>query len=70
MCDKFEGSLGCECVDSLLGDRGFPENYLPQSNQEAPQESSVEYLQAVAKVRWYLTKAAELLYDLYELPGK
>uniref|UniRef100_A0A803XP10 RING-type E3 ubiquitin transferase n=1 Tax=Meleagris gallopavo TaxID=9103 RepID=A0A803XP10_MELGA len=68
MCDKFEGSLGCECVDSLLGDRGFPENYLPQSNQEAPQESSVEYLQAVAKVRWYLTKAAELLYDLYELP--
>uniref|UniRef100_A0A803XU37 RING-type E3 ubiquitin transferase n=1 Tax=Meleagris gallopavo TaxID=9103 RepID=A0A803XU37_MELGA len=39
-------------------------------NQEAPQESSVEYLQAVAKVRWYLTKAAELLYDLYELPDQ
>uniref|UniRef100_A0A669PUC8 RING-type E3 ubiquitin transferase n=2 Tax=Phasianus colchicus TaxID=9054 RepID=A0A669PUC8_PHACC len=67
MCDKFEGSFGCECVDSLLGDRGFPENYLPKSNQRAPQESSVEYLQAVAKVRLYLTKAAELLYDLYEL---
>lgn len=70
MCDKFESSLGCECVDSLLGDRGFPENYLPRRKQGAPQESSVEYLQAVAKVRLYLTKAAELLYDLYELTGK
>uniref|UniRef100_A0A8V1AN22 RING-type E3 ubiquitin transferase n=1 Tax=Gallus gallus TaxID=9031 RepID=A0A8V1AN22_CHICK len=68
MRDKSEGSLGCERVNSLPGDRGFPENYLPKSNQGAPQESSVEYLQAVAKVRLYLTKAAELLYDLHELP--
>ncbi|XP_021270744.1 E3 ubiquitin-protein ligase RNF213 isoform X1 [Numida meleagris] len=67
MCEKSEGSLGYERVNSLPGDRGFPENYLPKSNQEAPQESSVEYLQAVAKVRLYLTKAAELLYDLHEV---
>lgn len=70
MRDKSEGSLGCERVNSLPGDRGFPENYLPKSNQGAPRESSVEYLQAVAEVRLYLTKAAELLYDLHELPGK
>ncbi|XP_015735182.1 E3 ubiquitin-protein ligase RNF213 isoform X2 [Coturnix japonica] len=70
MCDKSEGSLGCESVNSLPGDRGFPENYLPKSNRGAPQESSVEYLQAVAKVRLYLTKAAELLYDMYELTDK
>ncbi|OXB52961.1 hypothetical protein ASZ78_009716 [Callipepla squamata] len=67
MWEKAEGSLGYEYINSLLGDRGFPENYLPTSNQEAPQESSVEYLQAVAKVRLYLTKAPELLYDLLEL---
>ncbi|XP_065591389.1 E3 ubiquitin-protein ligase RNF213 [Cyrtonyx montezumae] len=67
MWEKAEGSLGYEYINSLLEGRGFPENYLPTSNQEAPQESSVEYLQAVAKVRLYLTKAAELLYDLLEL---
>ncbi|OXB81060.1 UNVERIFIED_CONTAM: hypothetical protein H355_004990 [Colinus virginianus] len=67
MWEKAEGSLGYEYINSLLGDGGFPENYLPTSNQEAPQESSVEYLQAVAKVRLYLTKAPELLYDLLEL---
>uniref|UniRef100_A0A8C3GM39 RING-type E3 ubiquitin transferase n=1 Tax=Cairina moschata TaxID=8855 RepID=A0A8C3GM39_CAIMO len=68
MCEKSEGSLGYEHISSLPGDRGFPDNYLPKSNQEAPQELSVEYLQAVAKVRLYLSKAAELLFDLHELP--
>ncbi|GAB0197590.1 E3 ubiquitin-protein ligase RNF213 [Grus japonensis] len=66
MCEKSEGSLGCERINYLPGDRGFPENYLPKNNQESPQESSVEYLQAVAKVRLYLSKAAELLFDLHE----
>ncbi|XP_050764641.1 E3 ubiquitin-protein ligase RNF213 [Gymnogyps californianus] len=67
MCEKSEGSLGYEHMNSLPGDRGFPENYLPKNNRETPQESSVEYLQAVAKVRLYLSKAAELLFDLHEL---
>ncbi|KAM6344814.1 E3 ubiquitin-protein ligase RNF213 isoform 2-T4 [Alca torda] len=66
MCEKSEGSLGYECINYLPGERGFPENYLPKNNQETPQESSVEYLQAVAKVRLYLSKAAELLFDLHE----
>ncbi|XP_074967750.1 E3 ubiquitin-protein ligase RNF213 [Phalacrocorax aristotelis] len=66
MCEKSEGSLGYEHVNSLTGERGFPENYLPKNDQETPQESSVEYLQAVAKVRLYLSKAAEFLYDLHE----
>ncbi|XP_054702200.1 E3 ubiquitin-protein ligase RNF213 isoform X2 [Grus americana] len=66
MCEKSEGSLGCERINYLPGDRGFPKNYLPKNNQESPQESSVEYLQAVAKVRLYLSKAAELLFDLHE----
>lgn len=70
MCEKSEGSLGYEHISYLPGDRGFPDNYLPKSNREAPQELSVEYLQAVAKVRLYLSKAAELLFDLHELPGK
>lgn len=70
MCEKSEGSLGCERINYLPGDRGFPENYLPKNNQESPQESSVEYLQAVAKVRLYLSKAAELLFDLHERTGK
>ncbi|XP_051491080.1 E3 ubiquitin-protein ligase RNF213 isoform X2 [Apus apus] len=65
MCEKSEGNLGYKHMNYLHGDRGFPENYLPKSNGEAPQESSVEYLQAVAKVRLYLSKAAELLYDLH-----
>ncbi|XP_075025423.1 E3 ubiquitin-protein ligase RNF213 isoform X2 [Calonectris borealis] len=66
MCEKSEGSLGYEHINYVPGDRGFPENYLPKNNQEAPQESTVEYLQAVAKVRLYLSKAAELLFDLHE----
>ncbi|XP_033923494.1 LOW QUALITY PROTEIN: E3 ubiquitin-protein ligase RNF213 [Melopsittacus undulatus] len=69
MCEKSEGSLGYEHINSLPGDGGFPENYLPNNSQETPQESSVEYLQAVAKVRLYLSKAAELLFDLHE-PGE
>ncbi|XP_042658256.1 E3 ubiquitin-protein ligase RNF213 isoform X2 [Tyto alba] len=68
MCEKSEGSLRYEHINYLPGDRGFPENYLPKNNQEIPQESSVEYLQAVAKVRLYLSKAAELLFDLHESP--
>ncbi|XP_068511209.1 E3 ubiquitin-protein ligase RNF213 [Anas acuta] len=68
MCEKSEGSLGYEHISYLHGDRGFPDNYLPKSNREAPQELSVEYLQAVAKVRLYLSKAAELLFDLHEHP--
>lgn len=70
MCEKSEGSLGYEHVNSLPGNGGFPENYLPRNSQETPQESSVEYLQAVAKVRLYLSKAAELLFDLHEPTGK
>ncbi|KAM6377190.1 E3 ubiquitin-protein ligase RNF213 [Pluvialis apricaria] len=66
MCEKSEGGLGYKHINYLPGERGFPENYLPRNNQETPQESSVEYLQAVAKVRLYLSKAAELLFDLHE----
>ncbi|XP_028940022.1 E3 ubiquitin-protein ligase RNF213, partial [Antrostomus carolinensis] len=66
LCEKSEDSLGYEHINYLPGHRGFPENYLPTNNQEAPRESSVEYLQAVAKVRLYLSKAAELLFDLHE----
>ncbi|XP_065503793.1 E3 ubiquitin-protein ligase RNF213 [Caloenas nicobarica] len=66
MCEKSEGSLGSERMSHVPRDRGFPENYLPKNNRETPQESSVEYLQAVAKVRLYLSKAAELLFDLHE----
>ncbi|XP_026716672.1 E3 ubiquitin-protein ligase RNF213 isoform X2 [Athene cunicularia] len=65
MCEKSEGSLGYEQINYLPGERGFPENYLPKNDQEIPPESSVEYLQAVAKVRLYLSKAAELLFDLH-----
>lgn len=70
MCEKSEGSTGYEYINYLPGDRSFPENYLPKNNQETPQESSVEYLQAVAKVRLYLSKAAELVFDLHEPTGK
>ncbi|XP_040438107.1 E3 ubiquitin-protein ligase RNF213 isoform X1 [Falco naumanni] len=66
MCEKSEGSLGYEDRNYLPRDRGFPENYFPMNNQETLQESSVEYLQAVAKVRLYLSKAVELLFDLHE----
>ncbi|PKU34399.1 hypothetical protein llap_15296 [Limosa lapponica baueri] len=66
MCEKSEGSLGHERINYLPGEGGFPENYLPKNNGETPQESSVEYLQAVAKVRLYLSRAAELLFDLHE----
>ncbi|XP_067164464.1 E3 ubiquitin-protein ligase RNF213 isoform X2 [Apteryx mantelli] len=65
MCEKSEGSFGYEHTNYLLGDRSFMENYLPKNNQETPQESSVEYLEAVAKVRLYLDRATELLFDLH-----
>ncbi|XP_062447391.1 E3 ubiquitin-protein ligase RNF213 isoform X2 [Rhea pennata] len=65
MCEKSEGSFGYEHTNYLLRDRSFPENYVPKNNQETPQESSVEYLEAVAKVRLYLDIAAELLFDLH-----
>ncbi|XP_061866845.1 E3 ubiquitin-protein ligase RNF213 isoform X2 [Colius striatus] len=66
MCEKSEDGLGYEHVNYLPRDRVFPENYLPKNDQETPQESSVEYLQAVAKVRLCLSKAAELLFDLHQ----
>lgn len=65
MCEKSEDSLGYKHGNSLPEDR-FPENYLPASSREAPQESSVEYLQAVAMVRLYLSRAAELIFDLQQ----
>ncbi|XP_048179403.1 E3 ubiquitin-protein ligase RNF213 isoform X1 [Corvus hawaiiensis] len=65
MCEKSEDSLGYEHRNSLPEDR-FPENYLPVSSREIPQESSVEYLQAVAAVRLYLSRAAELIFDLQQ----
>ncbi|XP_064532292.1 E3 ubiquitin-protein ligase RNF213 isoform X2 [Pseudopipra pipra] len=66
LCEKSEDSLGYEHINNLLGREGFPENYLPGSNRETPQESSVEYLQAVAKVRLYLSRAAELISGLQQ----
>lgn len=70
MCEKSEDSLGCEHGNSLPEDRAFPENYLPGSSREAPQESSVEYLQAVARVRLCLSRAAELIFDLQQHPSE
>ncbi|XP_074397014.1 E3 ubiquitin-protein ligase RNF213 isoform X2 [Zonotrichia albicollis] len=66
MCEKLEDSLGCGHGNSLPEDRTFPENYLPASSREAPQEASVEYLQAVAEVRLCLSRAAELIFDLQQ----
>ncbi|XP_071620776.1 E3 ubiquitin-protein ligase RNF213 isoform X2 [Heliangelus exortis] len=60
MYEKSEGSLGYEHIN-----RSFPENYLSSSKAETPEESSVEYLQAVAKVRLYLSKAAELIFEVH-----
>ncbi|XP_071287737.1 E3 ubiquitin-protein ligase RNF213-like isoform X2 [Agelaius tricolor] len=66
MCEKLEDSLGCGHGNSLPEDRAFPENYLPASSSEAPQQVSVEYLQAVAEVRLCLSRAAELIFDLQQ----
>ncbi|XP_039566699.1 E3 ubiquitin-protein ligase RNF213-like [Passer montanus] len=66
MCEKLEDSVGCGHGNSLPEDRGFPENYLPASSSGAPQEASVEYLQAVAEVRLCLSRAAELIFDLQQ----
>ncbi|KAM7035519.1 E3 ubiquitin-protein ligase RNF213 [Acridotheres tristis] len=65
MCEKSEDSLG-HGHGHVPEDRAFPENYLPGSSREAGQESSVEYLQAVAKVRLCLSRAAELIFDLQQ----
>uniref|UniRef100_A0A8D2MIK3 RING-type E3 ubiquitin transferase n=1 Tax=Zonotrichia albicollis TaxID=44394 RepID=A0A8D2MIK3_ZONAL len=67
---KLEDSLGCGHGNSLPEDRTFPENYLPASSREAPQEASVEYLQAVAEVRLCLSRAAELIFDLQQHTGE
>uniref|UniRef100_U3KDA3 RING-type E3 ubiquitin transferase n=1 Tax=Ficedula albicollis TaxID=59894 RepID=U3KDA3_FICAL len=65
--------LFVNCLEDSLGhghgnlpeDRAFPESYLPGS-RGAPQEPSVEYLQAVARVRLGLSRAAELIFDLQQ----
>ncbi|KAF4797459.1 E3 ubiquitin-protein ligase RNF213 [Turdus rufiventris] len=64
MCEKSEDSLG-QGHGNLPEDRAFLENYLAGS-RGAPQESSVEYLQAVARVRLCLSRAAELIFDLQQ----
>ncbi|XP_053850563.1 E3 ubiquitin-protein ligase RNF213 [Vidua macroura] len=66
MCEKSEDSLGYGHGNSLPENRAFPENYLPASSREAPQEASVEYLQAVAEVRLCLSRAAELIFHLQQ----
>ncbi|XP_062362182.1 E3 ubiquitin-protein ligase RNF213 [Cinclus cinclus] len=66
MCEKSEDSLGHGHEKSLPEDRAFLESHLPGSSREAPQESSVEYLQAVAKARLCLSRAAELIFDLQQ----
>lgn len=66
MCEKSEDSLEYGHGNSLPEDRAFPENYLPASSREAPQEASVEYLQAVAEVRLCLSRAAELIFHLQQ----
>ncbi|XP_038013112.1 E3 ubiquitin-protein ligase RNF213 isoform X2 [Motacilla alba alba] len=66
MCEKSEDSLGCGHGNSVPEDRAFPENYLPASSRGAPQEASVEYLQAVAQVRLGLSRAAELIFLLQQ----
>uniref|UniRef100_A0A674GZS2 RING-type E3 ubiquitin transferase n=1 Tax=Taeniopygia guttata TaxID=59729 RepID=A0A674GZS2_TAEGU len=66
MCEKSEDNLEYGHGNSLPEDRAFPENYLPASSREAPQEASVEYLQAVAEVRLCLNRAAELIFHLQQ----
>uniref|UniRef100_A0A8C5INE1 RING-type E3 ubiquitin transferase n=1 Tax=Junco hyemalis TaxID=40217 RepID=A0A8C5INE1_JUNHY len=66
MCEKSENSLGCGHGSSVPEDRAFPEHYLPCSSSGAPQEASVQYLQAVAEVRLCLARAAELIFHLQQ----
>ncbi|KAF2974844.1 hypothetical protein EK904_013645 [Melospiza melodia maxima] len=66
MCEKLENSLGCGHGSSVPEDRAFPEHYLPSSSRGAPQEASVQYLQAVAEVRLCLARAAELIFHLQQ----
>ncbi|XP_064251966.1 E3 ubiquitin-protein ligase RNF213 isoform X2 [Passer domesticus] len=66
MCEKSEDSLGYGHGSSVPKDRAFPESYLPASSRGAPQEASVEYLQAVAEVRLCLSRAAELIFHLQQ----
>uniref|UniRef100_A0A8C3MIP0 RING-type E3 ubiquitin transferase n=1 Tax=Geospiza parvula TaxID=87175 RepID=A0A8C3MIP0_GEOPR len=66
MCEKSEDSLGCGHGNSVPEARAFPEHYLPGSSRGAPQEASVEYLQAVAEVRLCLGRAAELIFHLQQ----
>uniref|UniRef100_A0A8C3UM49 RING-type E3 ubiquitin transferase n=1 Tax=Catharus ustulatus TaxID=91951 RepID=A0A8C3UM49_CATUS len=69
--------LFVNCLEDSLGqghgnlpeDRAFLENYLAGS-RGAPEECSVEYLQAVARVRLCLSRAAELIFDLQQHPSE
>uniref|UniRef100_A0A8C3FV72 RING-type E3 ubiquitin transferase n=1 Tax=Chrysemys picta bellii TaxID=8478 RepID=A0A8C3FV72_CHRPI len=50
-------------INHLREDGRFLESYLKRNNQETLRESSIEYLQGVARVRLCLDRAAELLLE-------
>uniref|UniRef100_A0A674JMV9 RING-type E3 ubiquitin transferase n=1 Tax=Terrapene triunguis TaxID=2587831 RepID=A0A674JMV9_9SAUR len=57
-------------INHLREDGRFLESYLKRNNQETLRESSIEYLQGVARVRLCLDRAAELLLETQRPKGK
>uniref|UniRef100_A0A8C0H5B1 RING-type E3 ubiquitin transferase n=1 Tax=Chelonoidis abingdonii TaxID=106734 RepID=A0A8C0H5B1_CHEAB len=63
MYEKIGACAQEDQINHLREDGRFLESYLKRNNQETVRESSIEYLQGVARVRLCLDRAAELLLE-------
>uniref|UniRef100_A0A452IRW8 RING-type E3 ubiquitin transferase n=1 Tax=Gopherus agassizii TaxID=38772 RepID=A0A452IRW8_9SAUR len=70
MYEKIGACAQEDQINHLREDGRFLESYLKRNNQETLRESSIEYLQGVARVRLCLDRAAELLLETQRPKGK
>uniref|UniRef100_A0A452ISC9 RING-type E3 ubiquitin transferase n=1 Tax=Gopherus agassizii TaxID=38772 RepID=A0A452ISC9_9SAUR len=69
MYEKIGACAQEDQINHLREDGRFLESYLKRNNQETLRESSIEYLQGVARVRLCLDRAAELLLETQRPKG-
>ncbi|XP_069511290.1 E3 ubiquitin-protein ligase RNF213 isoform X2 [Ambystoma mexicanum] len=69
MYEKIRTCIGSEKLTHLKNESHFLEQCLQLNGHNASHESSIEYLQEVARIRLYLDTAAELLFHLHSDTG-
>ncbi|EMP39294.1 hypothetical protein UY3_03467 [Chelonia mydas] len=70
MYEKIGACTQEDQINCLREDGRFLERYLKRNSQETLRESSIEYLQGVARVRLCLDRVAELLLEMRDQPSQ